>query len=442
MNGLLILLALILIGAGIALTVMRVRNSGTVNIKSFGPLLVFVALGLGVLFFQSALLNARDGFAYRIINPSGEKYAIMTPGWKIINPWANVQEWNKFIDIRTITEGESTDGIEGVINQAIPVRFTDQVTGSVNLAVRVQIPEDEPSFLKVAEIFRHPMNLTNNTLIPAIREQVINTTYMFTAEGYVNGEAGEYRQTIDDALKNGGFKMEKNVDYDTIYADINVNNVVDAKRVIKEIKPIYTTEKVLDSKGIPIRYEHDITKYNFIIAQAIIEGLSLEPKFQQKLEQQRDISAEKSIEADKIEKAKISQQRILAEGERDKAAERVKQEKEQITKLIAIETKVKEEESKRQLAVIALETERLTSTRRKVAADAKKYELQQADGLSEEQKYRIDKDVEAQIGVARALAGDGGLKLPSTYIGGSGQNGTSQQDIMNLLLLQMMNGKK
>lgn len=437
MSFLLLSLGFIFLVVAVLVGITRAKNAKGFSIGTFMPSLLLVALAIGTFFAKASLLEARDGFAYRIINPSGHKYAIMTPGYKFVNPWANIQEWNKFIDIRTINGEESTEGIEGVINGPIPVRFTDQVTGNVNLAVRVQIPEDEPSFLKVAEIFRHPMNLTNNTLIPAIREQVINTTYMFTAEGYVNGEAGEYRQTIDDALKNGGFKMEKSVDYDTVYADINVKDVLNSKRMIKEIKTIYTTEKVLDSKGVPIRYEHDITKYNFIIAQAIIEGLALEPKFQQKLEQQRDISAEKSIEADKIEKAKISQQRILAEGERDKAAERVKQEKAQVSTLIAIETQVKQEESKRQLASIALETEKLKSQTRKVSADAKKYELLQADGLSEEQKYKIDKEVEARIGVAKALAGPNGLTLPGTYMSGS-DKGSSQSDLMNLLLLKMI----
>ena len=413
--------------------------------------IVFIALiSVSIVMFiaSSAILNARDGFAYRVINPDGKKYAILEPGWKFVNPWANIQEWNKYIDIRTIMYDEESgeplediEGVEGIIPNTIPIRFTDQVTGKVELSIRAQIPEDEESFLNIAEIFRHPKNLTNNTLIPAIREQVINTTYMFTAEGYVNGEAGEYRQTIDDALKNGGFKMKKVEVPDTIYNTLLEDNVEGRRRTIKEIKTRYKTEKVLGADGLPIRYEHDINKYNITIAQAIIDRLELEPKFKQKLEQQRDIAAEKSIEADKIEKARISQQRIIAEGERDKAAERVAKEKQQVGTLIAIETRVKEEESKRQLAEIALKTSKLSSAKRKVDADAKRYELQQADGLSEEMKFKIEQEVKERIGVAQAIAGPNGITLPTNYTTlGGGSNGKSQ-DLTNLLLLKMLEKK-
>ena len=49
--------------------------------------------------------------------------------------------------------------------------------------------------------------------------------------------------------------------------------------------------------------------------------------------------------------------------------------KEQVKALIAIETKLKQEETNKKLAAIALETERLNAEKKKVTADAEAYEI-------------------------------------------------------------------
>ena len=73
-----------------------------------------------------------------------------------------------------------------------------------------------------------------------------------------------------------------------------------------------------------------------------------EKVFKERLEKQRDESAKRQLEQQKIETAKSTQLRIVAEGERDKAQERVNQEKEQVKKLIAIETRLKEEKTNKE----------------------------------------------------------------------------------------------
>jgi hypothetical protein len=405
---------------------------------------VFIILG-------SALFYSRPGHQYFIVNPFGTKYAVMDSGYKLIMPFSRVQEWEKYIDVKVVSKNsegeftESTEGVDGVISDeviftvtvngqeverkyyGIPITFIDKVRGVVSLSSRFELPQDPDSFIKLAEEFRHPMNLVNNTLIPTVREQVINTAYMFSADDYVSGDASNFRQTLDDQLKNGGFAVDKIEKRDTLYLNIGVTEDVKAKdREIREIKTYYKVDKRLDKNGLPIRIEHDITKNKIMISQVIVDDVDLEPKFRQKLEMQRDISAQKGIELQKIETAEAAKKRIAAEGERDKTQERVIQEKEQVKKLIAIETKVKEEESKRQLAVIALETSKLDSQKRKVDAEAKRYELQQADGLSEAEKYIIDANKE--VGLANAAAKREMFRNLTTYIesGGSGKgNGSS-----------------
>ena len=135
-----------------------------------------------------------------------------------------------------------------------------------------------------------------------------------------------------------------------------------------------------------------------------------------------NLAAQAVVENQKIIAARAKQQSIIAEGERDKASERVKQEKEQVSKLIAIETQVKEEESKRQLALINVQTEELKAKSTRIQADAESYKnnkLVQA-GLTPLERARIEK--ETKVEVAEALSR---MAVPSTIIiGGNNQNPT------------------
>ncbi len=162
--------------------------------------------------------------------------------------------------------------------------------------------------------------------------------------------------------------------------------------------------------------------------------------FEDKLKQQRDISAEKIIEIQKVETARAAQQRIVAEGERDKAAERVKQEKMQVNTLIAIETRVKEEESNRQLAEIAVKTAELEARalliKEKAQADANRLKVNA--GLTPQEKAQIEK--ETRIGVAHELSN---MQVPANMIiSGGNANGNTTESLLQIKLLNDLTNNK
>jgi len=393
--------------------------------------------GLVLFILPHFFMYARPGHQYYLVSPTGNKGAIFNSGYHMITPFTRIQEWEKFNDIKVVIDGEDTDGIEGIIEGGIPIRFIDQVKATAKVSVRMQLPSDEPSFIALAEEFRHPSNLVRNTLVPTVKEQVINTGYMFAAQDYISGAASDFRQTLDDQLKNGGFSVEKKEYIDTSY--VNTDIQTDGDRKIREITTRYEVE-IRKKNGVPIRIEHDITKNNVIVSQVIVDQIVLEDAFQKRLEKQRDIASQKRIEMEAVEAAKIAQQKIIAEGERDKAAERVSKEREQIKKLIAIETQVKEEESKRELAEIALKTARLQAEAKKVTADADAYKnnkLVQA-GLTPQEKANIEKEI--AIGVAAELAK---LQLPEIYMSGGNDsdNGLLESLIGADMARNMMNPK-
>ena len=376
----------------------------------------FLITILGVLMTiqDSSWFFAKQGHQYHILTPKGNKYAVFSSGIKLTIPFSVVQEWQKFVDIKTVNEGESTEGIEGVIQGGIPVRFIDQVTGNVSLSARMQLPSDEVSFIQLVEEFRDQSNLVNNTLLPTVREQVINTGYMFAAQDYISGSAADFRATLDEQLKDGGYSVEKKEIQDTTFLNVDIQQT--GNRQIKDIRTTYEVIKRTRVDGKPIRVPHDITKNNIFVSQVIVDAVELESAFKKRLEAQRDISAQKRIEMEKIETAKAEQQRIVAEGERDKAKERAKKEVESVDILITAETKLKQEKTNKELAQIQLQTAKINAEKKKVAAEAKRIELQIADGLSEEQKYKYDIELKKTQAMANALKE---VKFPSTVILGN-----------------------
>jgi hypothetical protein len=391
---------------------------------------LLIMSGVLVILSQSTFF-AREGNQYYVLSKlTGHRSAVMSPGLKFTIPFSIVQEWSKYIDVKGVrvaedgSPAESVEGIEGVIPGGVKVMFIDRATADVFLSVRFELPADEDSFIKLVETYKTPDNLIKNTLLPTITEQLTNVSFMYSADEYVSGGASDYKLTIEDALKNGGFVVKRVEIADTIYTPeiLTVDSLVNKPRQIQEIRKLTKNTKVIEN-GVPKRNQHEINTNKVITASVIVSDVALEKSFTDKLKQQRDISAEKIIEIQKIETAAAAQQRIIAEGERDKAAERVTQEKAQVSKLINIETQVKEEESKRQLAEIAVQTAELeakaTLTRERAQAEANR--LKVSAGLTPQE--RAEWEYKTAVGVAAELKS---LQLPSTYIqGATGGNGSS-----------------
>lgn len=382
----------------------------------------YLGIGLAIFMFLIPYLFffAERGYSYLLVFPGGKMDAVIEQGIKY-RGFAKIDEWQKYIDIKVVS-GEAESGeneLEGIM-KPVPIRFIDQVTAEGYVSTRFELPRDKESFIQLAVKYRTMSNLVNNTIIPTIREQLINTGYMFAAQNYISGEAQAFRQTFEEQLKGGSYAVEKIEYKDTVYEEIE--SKTKTNRRIKEIQTKYEVKKQLVD-GLPKRLPHELSENNVLVSQVIIDKIDLEPTFKQRLEAQRDESAKRQLEQQKIETAKAAQQRIVAEGERDKAAERVTQEKEQVKALIAIETKLKQEATNKELAAIALETERILAQKVKVKADADAYEIQKKvfAGITPEKELemRLDADVRKAAEIAK-------IKFPETMIITSdGKNGTT-----------------
>lgn len=409
---------LVFVAGVIALIITRIKHSEKFpeSLKGITKLHANVLLVVGVvlIFLKFLFFFADRGFNYLLVSPTGKMSAVMEQGIKW-RGFAKIDKWQKFIDVKVVGEGIEVDQaeVEGIM-KPIPLRFIDQVTAAGFVSTRFELPRDEESFISLAVKFRTMSNLVNNTIVPTVKEQLVNTAYMFAAQDYISGEAQNFRQAFEEQLKGGAYAVEKIETRDTVFANIQSND-----REIKEIQTSYEVNKVLEN-GIPKRIKHELSENNIIVSQVIVDNIELESTFKQRLEAQRDESAKRQLEQQKVETAKDAQQRIIAEGERDKAAERVAQEKEQVKALIAIETKLKQEETNKKLAAIALETERLNAQKKKVKAEAEAYEIAKkvSAGITPEVKLQmeLDRDVKVAAEIAK-------IQFPETMIVNSGENG-------------------
>lgn len=410
-----------------------------------------IIFGLAVLLFDKSVLIGRESKQYYILNKAtGDRSAVTTPGLHFITPFVTeVREWDKYLEVKGVKvnsktgelvvsdkEEEALKDVEGIIRGGVSVRFIDKVTADVYPSVRFQLPADPKAFIKIVETYRTPENLVMNTLVPTVSEQLKNITFMFTADEYVSGGATIYRSEIEDVLKNGAYVFSRETIRDTIYSEASTNGdttaVKNRKRDIREIKVFEKNKKIMKN-GVALRKKHEVTESSIFTAQVIIDDIKLEGKYEDKLSKQRDIAADAIIENQRTTTAKSAQQRIVAEGERDKAKERVSQEKLQITKLIAVETSVKEEESRRQLAETAVKTAELQAKATKITADAQAYKNSRLvkAGLTPIEKAQIDK--ETRIGVAKELAK---MQVPTNMIIGGDKGGNSTESLLQIKLLK------
>jgi len=409
----------------------RIRRKAPPFLLAFSKNISLSISGVGLFFLILPYLFfwAEPGYQYFLVYPTGQPGVVMNQGIKF-RGFAKIVPWQKYIDVKVVDKEESSREIEGVM-KPIPIRFIDQVTAEVKISGRFQLPTVEEDFIALAIKYRSMENLVQNTLIPTIREQTNNTGYMYAAQDYISGEAQSFRQTLDEQLKDGAYAVIKIENKDTLFNEIQSIN---DPRTIKEIRTSYTVEKVLVN-GLPKRIPHELTENNIIVSQVIVDDVILEPTFKQRLEAQRDESAKRQIEQQKVETAKAAQSRIIAEGERDKAAERVTQEKEQVKQLIAIETKLKQERTNKELAAIALETERLKAQQRKVTADAKAYENTKLVSAGLTPQERAEWQYKTSVGVAGELSK---LKFPETMIIADDKGGTPLESLIGAAMAKQL----
>ncbi|UII22121.1 SPFH domain-containing protein [Fulvivirga ligni] len=397
--------------------------------------IIMVAAGMLLIFMNGLFFYSEAGYSYLVQYPNGKQIAEMTPGYHL-KWWGEVVPWKKVVTVKFVSDEEKEqDGQKYSGNRnVIPVRFNDAVKADIALSARFRLPEDANLFLKMALEFRNQDNLVNGSLIPSCMEIAKNSARLISAQEYIAGRGGELESAVLEQLENGMYILDaqeiKPTEPDTIAA-LDNNRTIENRTLIR-----FEVSKRWNPDGSIMRKKHPIAEYGIIVSQATVEDVNPELRFKEMLGKQRDAAAQASIEKEKAKQAEYQKQRIIAEGEAEKASIKVNMEKEQITALITMETEKKREQVNVEKHRLELQSARLKAEEVKVLADAEAYQkkkVMQADGALEMKLQAFER-----VHQAYAQAITGTQLVPTTYIGGGdGKGAPNAMDFINIATANM-----
>lgn len=428
MTGLIILGVLFLIGA-VALTFFKV--SGLMTKVKVWQIVLSALIGIILLISRGSMFYAEAGYQYMVQYPWGTQVHVTKPGYNL-RLWGDTLSFKKIITVRLTEEADENSETASAVDNSVGVLFNDGVRAKISHSTRFRLPIDEENFLKMVRDFRTEQNLINNSLIPISREVIRNAARELGAQKYISGGGGVLENNIVDQMQHGIVLLETHEET-VIPTEETINPDTGEKRTIKH-KPVIKTTVVRkkNKDNSDQRKDHPITNYGIKVTQSTVENVNFEPKFKKMIEQQRDAAARANVEKQKAKEAEYAQKRIVAEGEKDKAARRAQMEQEQVVKLITAETAKKEEQFRKEQAQIALERAEIEAqdvkVRAQAEADARKLKMQ-ADGALEQ---KLDAWVKSQEAWAAAAAHQ--QLVPTTVVGGSGKDSTSANQYIDILM--------
>lgn len=394
---------------------------------------LLIGIGLIFIFLNGLFFYAEPGMSYLVQYPWGKQTAVLTPGYKL-KIYGNVLPFKKVLTVRFNSKDRGGEQPTTGMEPHIKVRFNDAVTADVGEAIRFRLPMDSEQFIKMAVDFRSIGNLVTSSLKPVCKEVTRNAARMLAAQEYIAGKGGEFEVAIQDQMENGIYILETIEDRDTT-ADKMVKDdqrEIEAKETVK-----YKVQVKKDANGNFQRKMSPFTQYGITVAQSAIEYIEFEAKFKEMLGQQRDAAAEANVERQRAKKAEFEKQRIIAEGEKNKASVRAQKEQEQVEALITAETKKKK-------AMIELEEEELILQKNRKAAQSIKV-LADAEAHKKRAMMKADNALEIRINAMKEIhknyadmLGKHNKIVPDVVIQGDDKGGKSgaATDLVQLLTAQ------
>lgn len=416
----------------VALVAMGIRFPGEIaEVKKSFVAGLFVVGGVIGIFGAFSYNDA--GYQQHVRTIFGTESAVTETGW-YFEGWGTSTSWPKYI---TVAHTNATDADGSAITGPYRVRLSDNWSGDVTQSTRFQIPSDSEQFLVMARAFRSPERLITTTLRPAVTASLDSVANMFTMEEYYAGGArDQFKTEFNDAVTKGRAQVKQeqvSTQRGVTVGGQSPNDLAIAEDTANvgdtEVRRMVMV-KVTDSSGNDIRIPHDYAQWGIVAAQAILENLDPDDRFEDQIQDRKDAASRRVIARE--QRLEQEEQRLLAiqQGEteiaRRQAAARTEQiqrttdaETEKQLALIAAERQREEAEIARATAAINLERARIDAESVQVTADAEAYAksaILEADGALAQ---KLDAWVQAQRVWADAASK---INVPSTvFANGTGE---------------------
>lgn len=303
----------------------------------------------------------------------------------------------------------------------IPVIFNDGSKADISGLVRIKLPNTETGAKELIKEYSGGFDhFIQAGALPVIKNAVKLSANLRSAQDAYTTLA-LFQQAVEDQLVYGTYVTKSAV----IYVERSTGRTIKNPKSTDDFEEKKVTIVVMNDAGLPKRVPNRLSELGCEILECVVDV----PDFDKAVEA---MIAKRKDEAMKTELAK--QEAIRAKQDAITTAE---QGKANVAKAKYEEEVIKEKavvvaQRKFEVATLAAKEANQEKKKKILLAEAKRAELDIADGLSAYAEYKINKDVEAKIGVAKALATWVGPKIVMTG-GGDGSGG-----VENALMIQMM----
>lgn len=312
--------------------------------------------------------------------------------------------------------GKDIDGEEH--GKPIEVIFNDASVGYIYGSLRVQLPTDEEHLSKIQTAYTGMNRLMNDLVAQNVTKVIYASGPLMSAfESYAE-KKNDLIAYITDQLTNGVYKTR-------------VEEVITIDAFTGEEKKIKVASLV-SNENAPngyVRSERSpFSGYGIIVDQVSISKIEYDDKVNKQIEAQQQ--ANMSIQTKKAEALAAQQEAVRAEAEGKADAAKAKWAQEKIKA-----TEVTRAEQEREVSKLAAEKAEFDKKRiiAEGQAEAEANRLKVAAGLTPQE--RAEWDYKTAVGIAKALADSKVQWVPQIMLGNSNGNSSAMDAVgMNMML--------
>jgi SPFH domain / Band 7 family len=412
---------------------MDSKKNSLILANHYKKLLVVIGI-LFSFFFMTGSNNDQNWLVLQY--PWGTVKVVDNAGWYIKcfgNQWKYPRNWQ----------------VEYDKEFSFKVVFNDGGSATMNAMVRFASPLTVERKREFHRLFGGNHESVEAAVWAHLSDAMKSSGPIMSASEHQSSRRGEFTALVQDQLQKGLFEMKR--------VSKTLQDQYDDKG-----KPItvYATEVVFEEASSEQRIARTspLTDFGIIITQFSITDVTYDDQTQRQFAQKKE--AFLSAEGSKAQREKEVQERLMVEerGRREKAETEALAYREKAKAVINAqrEKEVEELNASRKLSVAQLtkqEAETVAAQQLEVAkmsrlrateeaeaqvvlANARKKSLELGGAISERERVLAQIEADKCVGVAKELAR---INVPQFIISGSnGQNGSTSENLMNMLMLRQM----
>lgn len=341
--------------------------------KKFIGTAIAAVLGLVVLFTTMGVND--NGWRHVVQWPNGTTFVKFTPGiyFKLFGSAEPYPDEMTF----DYDDGESAGTL---VENGIAVRYQDGGTGTTFGKLRLKLPTDEETMLKLHRSVRSANGFANRIIRPTVKEAHQMTAGLMSSESAYAEMRGTYIEWVDSQLRDGKFITEL----------VQTKVTDEAGKVVTKMLPKIKRDPKTNQ---PLHSASVFKSYGVLIGSSPLTNWDFEPKTLKQIATKRE--ATMAIITAKANAERAKQDAITAEQQGLANVQVAKYEKEvEKAKAVVDAQRIAEVAviNAKQLVDVATETKNKEEQLKFAAYETKKKEIALGEGESERKRLNMEAD--------------------------------------------------